>query len=271
MRIQCPFCARDVVGASVSLRSRLATCIACNTVFDISEQLIAKNGAAADSPHSTRRRQERRDPVRLPEGFRIEREPEVASRPGQPYRSPGRVRDALTIEWRWFHKKHWFLFGITGLWLVFLIVWYSVAVLKDDQFMMWFAVVHLIAGLGLLYLSIAMVKNRTAVSVRGEVLEVHHGPLPWSGNKRLSVRELSQFYCKKEVAYRATNRPIMMYSLHARLRQGGAIKLSGHLNEPEQALFLEQQLEDCLGIIDVAVPGELAKPIQEDVPPTWNG
>ena len=289
-------CARQVTGASVSVSSRLATCVGCHTVFDITDQLARsqqgkKSGelaplvSASDQPSDQPSGQPSGDPspvaVRsapeLPHGFRIELRPAPAPDGGAPYRSAGRTRDDLTVEWPWYHRKHWFTIGFTLLWYLFLAIWYIRAGLYGDFPMMVFLSVHVIVAMVLGYVSLALVINRTTIAIRDEALELSHGPVPWPGERRIPIRELAQLYCKEEVAYYKNQEPVMVYALYARRRlkgrqpylrplhagagvnTGDDVKLTNRLTSPEQALYLEQQLEDCLGITDVPIPGAIPR------------
>lgn len=200
--------------------------------------------------------------ITLPRGFRLERIPAVTTidpstgRPPatDPYRSPGRVRDDLVVEWPWYHRKQWFVLGFALCWWVFLVIWYTKASLEGDIYMLVFPLVHVIVGLVLLYISLAIVCNRTRLMIQGDVFEFDHGPVPWPGKQRLASRAIMKLYCKEEVSYHSSRAPVMMYAIHVRLHDGKIVKLPGRFGDPEVALHIEEHISDCLGIADPAAP-----------------
>lgn len=74
----------------------------------------------------------------------------------------------------------------------------------------------------------------------------------------LYVRDIEQFYCKERVQ-RGEHGTQMTYALWVSLKGGRHLKLLAAGNEPDQALFLEQRLEQALKLKDVQVPGELRR------------
>lgn len=228
-------------------------------MFDISEYFIGqnKNSDERGGKQLAPPVQQMRPRTQFPPGIDLQRTPGEQAEAAGPYRGPGRVRDDLTVAWRWYHPKHKFVFLITAGWFSFLFIWYLAAGFKGDIFMMVFPTLHAVAGLILLYVSVALYKNQTRVSLRGESITVRHWPLPWPGNKHVPARAIEQLFCKGSIAYKINDEPIMTYAVYARLHGGGSIDLVGRLNEAQQALYIEQQLEDCLGIVDIAVPGEM--------------
>jgi hypothetical protein len=193
---------------------------------------------------------------------------DAAASPG--YREAAAPR-GLVIVRRWYNLGAWFLLVFAAIWLGILSRWYLNGPATLTTYL--FPLAHLAAGLGILYVAIAGFTNRTTIAVRGEQLSVRHGPLPWWGNKDVAVGDLAQLYTEEQVT-ESKGGPTRTYHLGAVLRDGGRVRLVANLEQPEQALWLEQRLEEHLGIADVPVLGEYAGArevprlrIGEDAPP----
>jgi hypothetical protein len=89
-------------------------------------------------------------------------------------------------------------------------------------------------------------------------LSIRHGPLPWTGNRQMSGRELTQLY-GVENSRTSKGSTTYTYDLLALDREGRTIKLISGLTDKDQVLYLEQTLERRLGIEDAPVDGEVAK------------
>jgi hypothetical protein len=148
------------------------------------------------------------------------------------------------------------LFAI--VWDGFLVHWYADAFSMESRSFMalLFPLLHVVAGITITYTAIAGLLNSTVIAVKGEELSITHGPLPWRGNMSIAVNELEQLFCEEKV-HRGKNGTTRTYDVSAVLRGGRSVRLLKGLTEVQQALYLEQAIEENLGIIDVDVPGEL--------------
>ncbi len=177
-----------------------------------------------------------RAPVPLPAGLQIRHEESVFQ---------AHVPSSVQITRRWLRGKHFFLLAICWA-LTAALGWY----IHDHGIDFWTGFGGLIL-LNYNYLILAMFVNRTQVFAgKGEV-RVSHGPLPLLGARsaRFSLPELGQLYAVKQGG---------LYSVKANLTDGRNVSLVSPLVTAEQALFVEQQIEQALGILDFEVPGELA-------------
>jgi sporulation protein YlmC with PRC-barrel domain len=165
---------------------------------------------------------------------------------------------ATRISWRWFRPSHLALAGFCVVWDGFLLVWYTIALSRSEWLMVVFPVLHVLAGLGLTYSTLAGFLNRTHIEVRRDELTIRHGPLPWRGNQTLSRRSLTQLYGEEIIQRSKGQRTGTVYNLMALDREGRKVKLLTDLAEKEQVLYLEQALERRLGIEDAPVEGEVA-------------
>lgn len=250
MEINCTTCGVRIPAEDMNLERMVAKCRICNTVFGVADQL-------ATEPAPVHRR---RPFVGLPERMKIvvdERE----VRDADAYRTKPEERGDLVITRRWFEPaKH--LPGILFcvFWDGFLANWYR---------MLWsgstspgigfyvFPLIHVTVGLGLTYAVIAGLCNTTQVGIRGGDFFVRHGPIPWRGNRTVPAQSITQLFVEEKVS-RSNDSETRKYDLSAILDGGERMALVAGLPKVEQALFLEQALEERLGIVDVAVAGEIA-------------
>ena len=87
-------------------------------------------------------------------------------------------------------------------------------------------------------------------------LTIRHGPLPWPGNHTLNSADIEQLFCQEKFR-QGKHGGSYTYEVHAVLTDGTKKELVSGLDDADQAIFIEQQLEDHLGIEDRRVPGEL--------------
>ncbi len=119
-----------------------------------------------------------------------------------------------------------------------------------------------IVGIAFTYFGLAALLNTTEFRADVMGLRIRHSPIPWPGNARIRRDELDQLFCKEKACtsgggYRSGPvRTSYLYELHAILANGRSRKLLKNLEDPKQALFIEQKLERFLGIADREVSGE---------------
>ncbi len=245
MRLDCKQCGARIRAEDVDLGRVLAKCRACDAVFDFGN-CVARPAAAATTS--------RRPPVPAPARVTAHEEPA----PGPPehgaYRGAPARRGALTIERRWFSPHYLFLALFCLVWDSFLFSWYGMA-LRAEGPIVWlvvlFPLLHVAAGVGLTYSTLAGFFNRTVLRVTDAELDIRHGPLPWPGNRRVAAGDLKQLFCEERVG----NKGSKSYHLSALRGDGSKLRLLT-LPAPDQALFIEQRVEERLGIADVEVGGE---------------
>jgi hypothetical protein len=165
----------------------------------------------------------------------------------------------LRITRRWFSGVFIFLAFFCIAWDSFLVFWYSMAFGGGAPWIFKvFPIVHLAVGVGLTYFTLAGFLNTTTIQVAMDELTIQHGPLPWFGNHRLSVHDLDQLYSQQEMN-RNRNGVSYSYKVNAVTKGNRKITLVSGLTEADQALFIEQQLENYMRIKDRPVPGELPR------------
>lgn len=240
MKLYCPTCNREIPAADINIRLAAAKCATCNTVFQFQDQL-----EPVSAPRSAAL------PVPAPKKFIIED-----------------FGSDLTIRWRWYSHAVWALLFFCLFWDGFLIFWYGMMFfagknMRGEAGWFWllpilFPLLHVAVGVGLTYFVLCSFINRTVIRVTGGELTVRHGPLPWGGNRTVSTFDVTQLYCTEKV--RSNRRGYSTsFELNALLSDGEKVNLLTAIEELDQALFLEQKLEQHLKIEDQRVPGEVGK------------
>lgn len=165
----------------------------------------------------------------------------------------------LRVRWRWFTLAEIATVLVCALLAGAALALYNETKSSYANDSVWLILFLILCFLGvsiaLLYYSLALLINTTTITVQHGLLSIQHAPLPWWGSRTLPAEEFQQFYCKQHVS-RGKYGPSFTYELHAILRNKQRIKLLSGISEPEKVLFLEQLIEDHLGVVDRPVIGE---------------
>jgi len=230
MYLYCPACLMTVPGEHVNIRLGIGKCPGCATVFQVADQL--------PGPPKPK--------VGLPSVFLIENwGPE------------------LVITRRWYFHGVWALLAFCTFWDGFLVMWYTAAVqgiLRGNAGSAWpmllFPVLHLGIGIGLTYFVVSSFVNKTTIQATASEVSVRHGPLPWPGNCQVLTAEIKQLFCT-ENHHKGRRNCRTSYDVQVLKHDNTRVKLLGGLTEVDQALFIEQQIEEHLKIRDEHVVGEV--------------
>lgn len=231
--LRCKSCGAPLASENVVEHLAMARCSHCGAVMAL-EGMAGWPAKHSGEPKS-------RPPVPMPLGIR------VTHPSGQ-----------LEISRRWYSHGLWFLAFFCVFWNGFMVVWHWLALSQGAWFMSVFGLLHTAVGIGILYVTLAGFLNTTVIRVRYGELSIQSGPIPFPGNTTLRADEIEQLYAKERRAH-SNNGDSYRYEVHAVKRDGHQQLLLKGLNEVEQALFIEQQLEQFLGIKDRPVPGEIAR------------
>jgi hypothetical protein len=163
--------------------------------------------------------------------------------------------EELQIRYRWFRWTVLFMALFCVVWDGFLVAFFMPAVLRGAWQFALFGSLHAAVGVGLTYATLAGFLNRTRIRTTGRRIRIDHGPLPWLGNRTIDADSIEQLFCREK---RGTSRSGARYSYEVRalLKNGRQVTLVGNLVEPEEAAYLEQQIERRLGIQDRPIAGE---------------
>ena len=162
---------------------------------------------------------------------------------------------AFRIHWKWPKLMAVPLVFFSLAWDSFLVFWYYGAAQRDDASLAeWlFPLGHVAVGLVLPYVAVAFWVNRTSVEVSGAEITVTHRPLPFPGNRRLQVMDLRQLFCVE----RARQKGSPTYAVMARLASGREVTLISGLSSDREARFIEEKIEQRIGLGNQPVTGEL--------------
>jgi len=121
----------------------------------------------------------------------------------------------------------------------------------------------LMVSAGLLYYAATRAFNQHHIRVDSARLQVSQGPLPWPGARKLDASDIDQLYATEHESRTETgkngNRTVQIrkyYRLLANTSSSGQVTILSRLNDPHQALWLEQEIERLLNIGDKRVAGE---------------
>jgi len=162
--------------------------------------------------------------------------------------------DGLLIERRWLGPALTNLVLFFVFWNGFIAVWVSMGLKQGYYDMATFAIFPALIGVGGAYALLCHIVNKTRITISARELRIKHGPLPWLGNKTLPSHAIDQVFVQRKV-FRSKQGRKTRFFLRYLDTQGKEGKLLSGLEEPAPALFLEQEIEDTLGIRDRKVPG----------------
>ncbi|HMQ60322.1 MAG TPA: hypothetical protein PKE06_06625 [Flavilitoribacter sp.] len=230
--LYCPNCNSLIPAADINIASLVAKCNHCNSVFSFDRQVSAV-------PERSYKRAE----VMLPRGF------EAFS-----------TLSALDVEisWRQTSDGMGFLLFFTLFWNFIVFIFVFIGLASGEYKMLLFISVHLLVGVSLLYYVIATFVNKTYIQVSRRQVSIVHTPLklPFYKDKSIFSNELDQLYVQRYVASTTNGQPNHAFALQARLKNGREIRLIKGLKHPDQAAYLEQQIEKFLTIEDRPMEGE---------------
>lgn len=226
--IHCPQCSKPVPVSDINMERMVGRCLECNSLFDPSSQL------GQPSHFSAPRERPRVD------------KPKSIS-----------ITDwgsEFTISRRWWGWHFLFLTVWCVIWDGGLAAFYIGMLSKTP--IQWgpllFPTLHLIAGVCVTYYTIAGYINSTKVLVKHGRLMVTHGPLKWPGEVSLDARDVDQIFVVQKIGSKGQR----SYELCSLMKDGTNIKLLSGLPQSEEAVFIEQTLEEHLKIEDRPVEGE---------------
>lgn len=232
MQVFCKACDQKIAAADINLERAIAKCSLCDAVFGITDQLDQRMNTEVKPPKA---------PVPLPKRIQIEN-----------------WGGELKIIRSWFSPLIFLLVFFCVIWNGFLVFWYTMAFGNDVPLMMkLFPIGHIAVGVTLAYFALAGFLNKTKISVGHQGLTVRHGPLPWLGNRSIATHDLEQLYCTRHYHQSSEGGSSTTFRLNAVLHSGKKVKLLSGLSDPDQVLYIEQEIENHLRIEDRPVPGEM--------------
>lgn len=229
VKVICEKCRSEIDVKNIDLEKAIAKCVTCNSVLDCSSQLESSKNF-------------RRDDIELPGSINLQKDDRY-----------------LKIQFRWVNVQLLYLVPFCLCWDILPLVWYQYGLIPTDHpLAIAYLVFHFIIGVGLTYYCLAGLINKTMIEVTENTLYVKDMPLTFFRNMDIELASLDQFY-SREKRHRGKKLSWPSYEVHAILKTGRIIHLVSGLNKSEQALYIEQVLEDYLGITDRPVDGEISR------------
>lgn len=164
----------------------------------------------------------------------------------------------IEIVRKWFGRKTLLITTIVIFYSVFFLMSYMKGYADGDP--MFFHVelsLQLAVGIGLIYYALASWLNQTHIRVGQGNISVQHKPIPWLGNKTLNVSGLKQLYSEERVWRKDAH--VITYEVHALTRGDRSLKLVTGLDSKEQAVYIEQKIENHLHVKNIPVEGEIGR------------
>lgn len=247
--VRCPRCSKPIPAGDVDSEGRSARCASCNTVFYISQRREASRLRVA--------------PVPMPDGITVVEDSEGEAEESGYRERPGAAGGRLVITRSWYSPALYFFVFFCIFWNGFLVFWYKTAAqgggpVAFTVLAMLFPALHVAVGVGLTYFTIASFVNKTWITADRDAITVRHAPLPWIGNHTIPARAVVQLYCE-EVVTSGKHGPSTSYNLACMLAKEKKVLLLRWLPRPDQALFVEQRIEEKLAIANAKVDGEYEK------------
>jgi hypothetical protein len=235
MKLYCPDCGKVVAAGDINLATLLAKCHACGAVFGFGQHFTGVARRPAES-----------GPI-VPRSKRM---------------WVDEFGGMLRIRWRWFTPALFAMAFFCVFWDGFLVVWYTMALTHPPRgAMSWlpivFPLLHVAAGVGITYGTLAGFFNRTLVEVGQGELRIKHYPLPWAGSRRLAAERITQLHCEQKVS---RNKGVSYsYTLFATLTDGSKLALLSGFKDVSEPQLIEHLVEEKLLIEDRAVVGEYGR------------
>ncbi|MEE2788328.1 MAG: hypothetical protein VX589_13380 [Myxococcota bacterium] len=247
MKLSCPACASAIVSTDINIEALVAKCSACDEVFAFGQFFHSATASDDDGPKAP---QIKAYEYAKPAGLSV-REDE----------------SKIELTRRWFRLSALPLLGFATVWDTLLVGWYAMVGAVPDvmgSLFLVFPLIHVGVGIGLTYLGLAKVFNRTTIQANRQKIRVAHGPFRWGKPREIHVSAIQKLYVHKE-HHRRRGQGIdnPKYAVHALLKGGGSVPLVDGLTGQFQALFIEQELERFLGLDTSGVIGEYQPPPHE--------
>lgn len=229
INLQCPNCQNPIPASDINIASLIAKCGNCNSVFSFEPQAAVP----------AYKRQE----VMLPPGFES-----FSTLSGLD----------IQINWRQTSGGLGFMLFFTLFWNFIVFIFVIIGISTGEYQMLLFISIHLLIGVSLLYYVIATLVNKTHIQVSRRHVDIVHTPLklPFYKSRKVFSNELEQLFVYRYVSSTTNGQPNHAFGLKTRLKDGKEIELIKGLKHPDQAAYLEQQIEKFLNIEDKPMEGE---------------
>jgi hypothetical protein len=133
-----------------------------------------------------------------------------------------------------------------------------VIIISGETEVLLFMSIHLAIGLGFLYWSLAALFNTSYITVDSHYINIQHRPFQlFFKEHQLETNDIEQLYVKKYSNGSTNGNPNYVYSVVAIMKSKEEIKIIKGVNKPQQALYIEQEIEKFANIKDKPIAGEI--------------
>ena len=169
-----------------------------------------------------------------------------------------KLRSELEIQVSWRDTLNSFLVFFAIFWNIIVLPFAILAILSGNLLMLLGLSIHLFVGIGLIYYIVTAIFNTTFITADSRHLRIEHRPLriPFYPNNDFPVMDIDQIYVDKYVKSTTNGKPDYAYSVEAILKNKNHVRLVKGLQYPDQALYIEQEVERFLEIKDRPVDEE---------------
>ncbi len=231
--LKCSDCGNTILGNDININNSLAKCANCGSVYKINDDHFFLKDRA-DRPEMI-----------MPKGTDVLL-----------------LNDTLDIRINWLKSQS---SGAVGFLTFFAVMWNGILAIIASSMMasgasssMLGLVIHAAIGLGLIYYLSRIYLNYTDIVVTEDEIQIIERPLPnpFRSSKSILVNEIDQIYVTKYVSSTTNDVPNYAYALYAITKNGKKISLIREMNRETQ-LYLEQEIERKIGIIDKPIAGAI--------------
>lgn len=247
MQIICPYCFQEVAANELNVQQMVGKCGTCHKLFSFRGQV------------------ENREKIVQHRQSRLSPQPFGLPRPKTMTMTNNGLE--LLLRWRWFRPYVFHLIPRTLFWLGLVLLLMAPMFIfpftplreKTAQTTADFGcfpillIPHLVIGIWYLYYICCLFINQTSVQVRQGDVVVRHFPLPWRGNIAVPTHQIEQLYVRENRGRKRNDE--ITYDIRYIDRNNCHAPLVTKLSSAEQALYVEQEVERFLGIIDRPVRG----------------
>lgn len=239
-KLSCPECRSAITPDQININMLLAKCSHCGLVFSFEDRAPAPPPKSDTAPAPVQAKD--RGDIPMPPGIQAQA-----------------LLSELNIQISWRNRVDGFLTLFTVVWNIFVIPFAVFAVISGKLQVLLFLSLHLLVGVGFLYVLVSNLINKTLIQVTRRKLFVEHTPLPvpFRGNHEIDAQDIRQLHVEEYVASTTNGGPNLRYALHARLHSGKRLELIKGLKNPEEGLYVEQQIEQFLDIENQAEVKEI--------------
>ena len=229
-QLHCRNCDTPIPAEAINIQKALAKCPSCDCVFSFEEDL--------------KKPPKQREALDMPAGIEILK-----------------LRSSLDIYLRWKGSKLNFLTIFTVIWDIVVFPITLVAIIFQIWFMLAVISIHLIIAIVMTYLLVARHRNTVEISVNEYRVKVKRTPLPvpFMDIGTIDTAKIDQLFCQQYISSKTNGQPNFSYKVMLRLKNGATKALIKGLGLPEQALYIEQEMERFLKITDRREPQEWSR------------